>query len=497
MNAAITTAAPAPPPAPPSAREGAARPTDAPAFAALVDALAPAPPQSPDPGGSGPTGAGRRAPHKAGGEPKPPTRQPLHLEQALANLPLALAPAPAARASEASPPAAGPPASPQPALAPRGPLLALASPPPAEASAIPPATPLTNLPLAQSAPAAPPPALSSAPANDWIDPALNAQPARARTFLALALPQAVARSDAGAAPNTPLAPSSPAVMTSPADPPSAAQGATPPQANPGVAASISPAPAPFQSDPRPGARAAPVRPLAAAARSPVRTAAAAGPLAATQPASDAAQPPAQAVHARADNRKNTAPPDTALASAAALAASPPSAAVGPQVFDGQFKPAQLPQFLAAQRDALQSAAAPRGAATPARAPDVVKELAVELAPAGLGAVSVRMRLSEGKLAVVIDVANVHALKQVEGERAALAASLGSAAQPLDSLLIKQSDSPRSQGDNSDAPYPQRDSRKDSQSQPERESAQGQYFERRRTPEPAAPLLARRDGDLLV
>ncbi len=54
----------------------------------------------------------------------------------------------------------------------------------------------------------------------------------------------------------------------------------------------------------------------------------------------------------------------------------------------------------------------------------VKELQIDLDPADLGAVSVTMRLAEGKLSIVMEVATPSTLKAIEGERDAIADRLG-------------------------------------------------------------------------
>jgi flagellar hook-length control protein FliK len=65
----------------------------------------------------------------------------------------------------------------------------------------------------------------------------------------------------------------------------------------------------------------------------------------------------------------------------------------------------------------------------------VKELEISLDPANLGAVSVKMRLANGKLSIVIGVSNSSTLAAIENERGAIAARLGSSEQPLENLAI--------------------------------------------------------------
>jgi len=66
----------------------------------------------------------------------------------------------------------------------------------------------------------------------------------------------------------------------------------------------------------------------------------------------------------------------------------------------------------------------------------VKELEIQLDPADLGAVSVKMRLSDGKLSVVMQVSKPSTLTAVEGERDAIAKRLGVSGQSLESLVIR-------------------------------------------------------------
>ena len=76
------------------------------------------------------------------------------------------------------------------------------------------------------------------------------------------------------------------------------------------------------------------------------------------------------------------------------------------------------------------------AATPLNAPQVVKELEISLDPADLGAVSLKLRLTGGKLSVVIGVSNASTLASIENDREAIASRLGVDPQSTDSLVIK-------------------------------------------------------------
>jgi len=62
-----------------------------------------------------------------------------------------------------------------------------------------------------------------------------------------------------------------------------------------------------------------------------------------------------------------------------------------------------------------------------------------------------MRLSKGKLSVVISVSNVSTLRAIENEREAIAARLGSSQQPLETLVIRPDDAAQSKPGGNDAP----------------------------------------------
>jgi hypothetical protein len=96
---------------------------------------------------------------------------------------------------------------------------------------------------------------------------------------------------------------------------------------------------------------------------------------------------------------------------------------------------QLADFVADQASALSSPSSPSAPAASAAAPQAVKELEISLDPANLGAVSVKMRLANGKLSIVIGVSNSSTLAAIENERGAIAARRGSTEQPLENLVI--------------------------------------------------------------
>jgi len=95
----------------------------------------------------------------------------------------------------------------------------------------------------------------------------------------------------------------------------------------------------------------------------------------------------------------------------------------------------LADFVADQASSLTSPR-PTSAPTPiTQAPQAVKELEISLDPANLGALSVKMRLANGKLSIVIGVSSSSTLSAIESERDAITARLGSTQQPLENLVI--------------------------------------------------------------
>ena len=481
MSAAVAINAHAPAPAPaPGARESPGRAMDAAAFASVIDALAPGPPHATGRADRGSIGDGRRAPHPAGGDGKSAPRKAPHIEQALANLPL-VAPA----SSQGAPiQAAAMIAAPRESLAMACVARTVVAPGPPTMMSAP------DLPLAQvSAPAN---ALPPPPAPTTIDPALNAQQARARTFLALDGPRAAV---AATPPSDAARPVTLPPLVDQSSPAAAATAAAPTQPSvataPALAAAALPAPSRPASDPRPNARAAPAPMVGNSASrrrvTAIDVAPSNAPAFSSAGSPAAGQFPEQPVHAPPASRRATTPRE-ALASATAAQPTLTAALGAGATRGGALRPDQLPEYLAARLDEFK----PPIASPTKSAPETVKELAVDLAPAGLGAVSVTMRLRDGKLAVEIGVSSAHALKAVEGERAALAASLGSNAQPLDALVIKQTESPRSQSDNNDAHESNREPGADPRNQPDRGAAQDRSLARRKMA--GAPGRA---GDLVV
>jgi hypothetical protein len=102
---------------------------------------------------------------------------------------------------------------------------------------------------------------------------------------------------------------------------------------------------------------------------------------------------------------------------------------------------RLADVIADQAGALAAEAAPAkdGAEPQSAAPSAVKELDIQLDPQGLGAVSIRMRLTDGKLAVVIEVSKASTLKLIAGEHASIADRLGGDDQSPASIVIRGAD----------------------------------------------------------
>jgi hypothetical protein len=69
----------------------------------------------------------------------------------------------------------------------------------------------------------------------------------------------------------------------------------------------------------------------------------------------------------------------------------------------------------------------------------VKEIDVDLSPGGLEDVSMTMRLAGEKLSVVIRAGSSQTLNSIEGARDAIADRLAAIGQPVDSLVVKQTD----------------------------------------------------------
>jgi chemotaxis protein MotD len=135
------------------------------------------------------------------------------------------------------------------------------------------------------------------------------------------------------------------------------------------------------------------------------------------------------------------------ASAVATSASGVAGASAATVF-GPLTVDQLPDLIANQGAALAGwapTAASSGATTANLNP--VKELKVQLNPADLGSMTVKMRLANGNLAVVIETAKDSTAKMIEGERDAIAERLASVDQPVASVTVQASGGVPHQGEN--------------------------------------------------
>ncbi len=128
---------------------------------------------------------------------------------------------------------------------------------------------------------------------------------------------------------------------------------------------------------------------------------------------------------------------------------------------------QLPDVIAEQASALKSAS---DNATPLTATQAVKELEIALDPAELGALSVKLRLTGGKLSVVIGVANPKTLAAVEGDRDAIARRLGVDPDSMDSLIIRSQEASQVHVGGNDAADPHAPSQGDAQSQTDADPA---------------------------
>lgn len=124
-----------------------------------------------------------------------------------------------------------------------------------------------------------------------------------------------------------------------------------------------------------------------------------------------------------------APPALAPLVDASLALDPSPGAIGP------VNLSQLPDVIAEQAASLAPPTTDPSKPTPT-APSSVKELEIGLDPADLGPVSVKLRLANGKLSVVIGVAKSSTLSAIEGERDEIARKLGLGPQALGDLVIQ-------------------------------------------------------------
>jgi chemotaxis protein MotD len=132
---------------------------------------------------------------------------------------------------------------------------------------------------------------------------------------------------------------------------------------------------------------------------------------------------------------------------------------------------QLAARLAAEASALTPQTAPSESA-PAIAvgsAQAVKELQIDLEPSDLGAVSVKMRMAQGQLSVVMEVAKPSTLKAIENERSAIVDRLGLSAQSLEILIAKPTATSQTSADSDHARDQQPGSQENGQSDPNRPS----------------------------
>ena len=129
-------------------------------------------------------------------------------------------------------------------------------------------------------------------------------------------------------------------------------------------------------------------------------------------------------------------PTASVLAGAMVGAASTTISLGPVPF-GRLAETLASQAAGLVSQAAASASAPAGSASVAGS-QPVKELEIKLDPADLGAMSVKMRLTDGKLSVVMEVSKPSTLKAVESDRDAIAQRLGLSVQSLESLVIKPS-----------------------------------------------------------
>ena len=102
----------------------------------------------------------------------------------------------------------------------------------------------------------------------------------------------------------------------------------------------------------------------------------------------------------------------------------------------------LADFIASEAEAMSTpasagASSDDAAAVTPQTPGAtkIKELVISLEPENLGKMSLRLRLTNGKLSVSIGVANQQTLAALEGESGAIASRLAGGQQSLESLTI--------------------------------------------------------------
>jgi chemotaxis protein MotD len=232
---------------------------------------------------------------------------------------------------------------------------------------------------------------------------------------------------------------------------SASDAGSPLAANVGDAASYAAIVNPLTADPSLGLQSlqsrthlAMTNALPVRASAPRATAAASAPVGASAAATQTSSEPTVQQGDAAPAQQHAAPAPISPIDADASASTPSSVAAvavaGPAIDPSSSGLASIPlsqlaDFVADQASSLTSPGSPSAPSSNAAAPQAVKELEISLDPANLGAVSVKMRLANGKLSIVIGVSNSSTLAAIENERGAIAARLGSTEQPLENLAI--------------------------------------------------------------
>jgi len=125
---------------------------------------------------------------------------------------------------------------------------------------------------------------------------------------------------------------------------------------------------------------------------------------------------------------DAANPVAAISASAAAVSDPASAAVGSVALP------QLADFIAKEAQSLSSGGA-KIAAESTTGNAKIKELEINLDPADLGKMSLKLRLSGGKLSVSIGVADPQTLSALQSERGAIESRLSGQSQSLDTLVI--------------------------------------------------------------
>lgn len=140
----------------------------------------------------------------------------------------------------------------------------------------------------------------------------------------------------------------------------------------------------------------------------------------------------------ASNPGDSSGSGAASAGSAASASATSSAVDVAGGFSASVSLDQLPNVIADAAEELSAAAqgASGSAAAGASNAQPVKELQINLSPAELGSLQVTMRLTDGKLSVVVEVAKTSTLQAIAGDRDAIASRLGLASASPESLVVQ-------------------------------------------------------------